>query len=76
MSQAIKCDRCGKYYDRPETNRKIYGATIVGIRVRTHGPCCDYDLCSDCVEKLYEFMGIKPDKQDESETEGLEYSFF
>ena len=59
MAQAIKCDRCGKYYDKPNNaNRLISGCIVRGIRLFTSGPYREFDLCGDCVEDLFKFLHL------------------
>lgn len=58
MSFAIKCDRCGKYYDKYGGKRSIDGSFVRGIRIFTSGPHIECDLCENCIEDLYEFMGL------------------
>lgn len=59
MSLAIKCDRCGKYFDRYGHKR-----SMGGIKIFTSGPYIEYDLCENCIEDLYEFIGFNEDKED------------
>ena len=64
MSSAIKCDRCGKYFDTHTSKRYIGGLCVRGIRMFTvDGNCNTYDLCENCVEDLYAFMNL--DKKEE-----------
>ena len=62
MSLAIKCDRCGKYFDKHGNKRSINGAYVRGIKIITSGPYREYDLCENCIEDLYKFMRL--DKED------------
>ena len=62
MSFAIKCDRCGKYFDKYGCKRSIDGSLVRGIKIFTSGPYIEYDLCENCIEDLYEFMGFDEDK--------------
>ena len=59
MASAKKCDRCRKYYDEVPKNKSIKGANVRGIKIITSGPYWELDLCGDCIDALYEFMGIK-----------------
>ena len=59
MSSAIKCDRCGNYFDKFNSKRRIGGLCVIGIRMFTaDGDCNSYDLCENCVEDLYAFMNL------------------
>ena len=61
MSLAIKCDRCGKYFDKYVSKRSIDGKFVRGIKIFTSGSYRECDLCEDCVEDLYKFMNIEDD---------------
>ena len=61
MSLAIKCDRCGKYFDKYAPKRSIDGKFVRGIKIFTSGSYRECDLCEDCVEDLYKFMNIEED---------------
>lgn len=64
MSSAIKCDRCGKYFDKYTSKRHIDGLCVRGFRMITSaGNHNAYDLCENCVEDLYTFMNL--DKKEE-----------
>ena len=65
MSFAIKCDRCGKYFDKYGRKRSIDGSFVRGIKIFTSGPYIEYDLCENCIEDLYEFMGFDEDENKE-----------
>lgn len=58
MANAKKCDRCGKFYEKNETKRKINGEYVEGIKICTYANRKIYDLCGDCIENLYEFMNL------------------
>lgn len=60
MAKALRCDRCGKYYDKNhkvvETKGKkipVSGAAFVngGTHYTMHK-----DLCDDCLDQLAEFF--------------------
>lgn len=61
MANAMKCDRCGQYYDENKQHKtigRILGSKITGISL-----VCDFDshdkmidLCDDCITDLKEFM--------------------
>lgn len=58
MSDAKKCDRCGKYYVR---NKKTFNCvTYKGVSVLQDNlrPPMWFDLCDDCITELFEFLKI------------------
>ena len=63
MSSAKKCDRCGKYYDKCTSSKRINGYKVKGINIFTsYGPYLELDLCEKCIDDLYDFLGIKEKK--------------
>lgn len=62
MSDAKKCDRCGKYYIRNKnTSLRYEDETVDYIKLDSAyrniiGRC--FDLCNDCVTELFEFLHI------------------
>lgn len=52
MAKALKCDRCGQFYDLLTELRNY--------RIRDFSESCKYekyvDLCPDCYEKLINFL--------------------
>lgn len=62
MSDAKKCDRCGKYYIRNKnTSLRYEGETVDYIKLDSAyrnitGRC--FDLCNDCVHELFDFLHI------------------
>lgn len=63
MSDAKKCDRCGKYYDS-DANRNVAvdSVPIEGVDIgagRNAYRTFRCDLCEDCAEELLKFMLIK-----------------
>lgn len=51
MAQAMKCDRCGKYYDGNGLYKiRRYDERMVGIR---------FEGCDDCLKALIKFLGFK-----------------
>ena len=62
MADAKKCDRCGKYYDENYHDRYVFGNTITHIKLSTDFSDHNYkklDLCDDCFDELYKFLGIE-----------------
>ena len=64
MAAAMKCDRCGKYYDDNEATRQVktnFGDnTIIAIKYVYHNTSASrFDLCDDCVRKLKDFMMMR-----------------
>ena len=62
MSDAKKCDRCGKYYDKSTNAKSIDGRSVRGIKIFTSGPYIELDLCEKCIDDLYDFLGIEEKK--------------
>lgn len=68
MADAMKCDRCKKYYDEYKVNLKVIdcdGYHIypinrikVGNRFNTY---CGYDVCPECMKEFFKFIRI-PDE--------------
>lgn len=66
--KALKCDRCGKYYEKNvlvKSKGSVIGSVIGGIYTRTKdGKAAEpFDLCDDCIKSLYEWKG-KPEFED------------
>lgn len=58
MSNAKKCDRCGKLYESYAGVKITEGGASYNTVVLSGG-CLfnrEYDLCIDCMSKLIEFM--------------------
>lgn len=63
MAKAIKCDRCGAYYDKNERfvvlrngSTRVDGIATTTLNGFYHK---SYELCDDCLEKLREFLGVE-----------------
>ncbi|MFQ9509500.1 MAG: hypothetical protein ACLRZ7_00815 [Lachnospiraceae bacterium] len=61
MANAMKCDRCGQYYDENKQHKTtgcILGSKITGISLVCGDGSSDtwIDLCDDCITDLKEFM--------------------
>lgn len=61
MANALKCDRCGRFYDfddkclRPSVNKRYKVGGICFMS--TDGDChSDMDLCLECTDKLVRFL--------------------
>lgn len=52
MSQAIKCDRCGKYYEQSLTPRYL----TQHAEVRKNAPVNRMDLCDECDDAFSRWM--------------------
>ena len=68
MSKALKCDRCGRYYEKNvlvKSKGAVLGSVIGGIHTRTKDGKADepFDLCDDCIKSLFEWKG-KPEFED------------
>ena len=63
---AMKCDRCGNYFDSNTLRIKsgelfghisVRGELFGHISVRgEHNHCCNYDLCDDCVVDFFRWV--------------------
>ena len=71
MADAKKCDICGAFYNtygKASTTRRedVEPNTIIlgytGPIVMGFEPKENYDLCPECLEKFYEFVGVKTDE--------------
>ena len=62
--KAIKCDRCGKYFDM-RTDREDYERPA-GRIVPDCNVCDEFDLCPNCYAKLETWVAY-PDKYKEVE---------
>lgn len=65
MSQAMKCDRCGKFYTIENRVNTLHKRQIGGlaIEISKGNVIQHYDLCDSCISKLLKFMNIKPDDE-------------
>ena len=54
-----------KYFDKYGHKRSIDGSFVRGIKIFTSGPYIEYDLCENCIEDLYEFIGFDEDENKE-----------
>lgn len=64
MAAAMKCDRCGKYYDDNKATRQgitnIGDSIIIAMKyVYRNTSANRFDLCDDCVRKLKDFMMMR-----------------
>ena len=55
MSKALKCDRCGKFYELNllEDEKTVRGVVLQDRRGYT---ITEYDLCDECRDQLLEFL--------------------
>ena len=55
MSKALKCDRCGKFYELNllEDEKTVRGAVLQDRRGYT---ITEYDLCDECRDQLLDFL--------------------
>ena len=49
MSQAYKCDCCGKFYEARRTRQIVLGMSPSCLTDHVER----YDICPDCIESLY-----------------------
>jgi hypothetical protein len=61
MAKALKCDRCGKYYDLHRPPR-IIDYDAVGSNKDSL-----LDLCEDCYDALLQFLFLKAKEEDTNE---------
>lgn len=52
MAKALKCDRCGKFFERKDMEEKYYVTTNLYFR----DPDSAIDLCPECYGKLEKWM--------------------
>lgn len=63
MSKALKCDRCGTFYE-PYVKKQSNGskATCIEFLVETYGcesyNTIEYDLCQKCMKELLDSMNL------------------
>jgi hypothetical protein len=65
MSNAKKCDRCGKLYelyDGCKVQKGGHSYNKVAFLRSWNDPCKEYDLCPECMELLIKWM--KEDSND------------
>lgn len=59
MSKALKCDRCGKFFEKKDMEEK-YGdrerVYYVTTTLYFHDPDSSIDLCPECYGKLEKWM--------------------
>lgn len=70
MALALRCDRCGKYYNVKKallTNSEYHEILGVG-RMRTDNGLTfytkTYDICEDCMIEFNKFIGESEDKNE------------
>ena len=74
MSEVMKCDRCGKIYEKERENIRILETQVCGQQLNK------FDLCPDCVKFFHSFMdsgqnkkNTKPETIDKSPEKTIEY---
>lgn len=50
MSEVIKCDVCGKLYDKRYDNISIEEKRMNGAKIN------EFDLCQECVERFHQWL--------------------
>ena len=63
MARAIKCDRCGKLYEKNKKELEYEGRDVVimGVEFVVGGYMCSRghrDLCDSCLDLLCDFLNI------------------
>lgn len=60
MSKALKCDRCGKFFEKKKDMEEKYGdrerVYYVTTTLYFHDPNSVIDLCPECYGKLEKWM--------------------
>jgi hypothetical protein len=75
MSKAMKCDRCGKFYEKNRVKWNYGGSITRGINVVNNNNliAVECDLCDSCIEDFRAFMDhyddTEEDKNGEERTE-------
>lgn len=64
MANALKCDRCGKFYiknEKHKTSGRVNGGILGGITTVSTNENHDkwLDLCDDCISDLLDFLDGK-----------------
>lgn len=76
MSKAMKCDRCGKFYEKNSTKWYLNGGSITrGINIMNKDGIitAECDLCDSCIEDFRAFMDHYDDtEEDKNGEEGTE----
>ena len=75
MSKAMKCDRCGKFYEKNRVKWNCEGSIARGIDVVNINSliAVEYDLCDSCIEDFRAFMDHYDDtEEDKNGEEGTE----
>lgn len=62
MAKALKCDRCGNYFDKKPANRML---DVVNRYDKGRSWGSTLDLCSNCYSELREFLHLE--KEDTNE---------
>lgn len=65
MSEARKCDRCGKFYEKNRVKWNYGGSITRGINVvnKDNRIAVECDLCDSCIEDFRAFMVNYDDKE-------------
>ena len=56
MSNAKKCDRCGKFYDKYKGVRRIEGGFFYDSIALSGDKCAFIDLCETCMTDLINWL--------------------
>lgn len=66
MSKAMKCDRCGKFYEKNRVKWNYGGYITRGINVVNINNiiAVECDLCDSCIEDFRAFMDHYDDKEE------------
>lgn len=72
MAKAMKCDRCGDFYEHYRMGymgKYINGISLANTTKGEYINLCMFDLCPKCCEELIKWLG---DEKEEGEEDGRE----
>lgn len=74
MSKAMKCDRCGKFYEKNRVKWNYGGSITRGIDVVNINNliAVECDLCGSCIGDLRCFMAYDDKEENKNGEEGTE----
>ena len=60
MAKALKCDRCGKYYDIPKLNFDTQYRPEVHIKLFQHNDSFEFDdICQECTQEMVDWLNLR-----------------
>ena len=64
MSNALKCDRCGKLYEKYVGIQLVEnGNSFHGFSISGYGRANTYDLCEECMSSLIDWIKEKKNEE-------------